>query len=520
MPRKTWRAALAAYASPSTLVLLLLGFAAGMPYMLVFSTLSVWLREAGVARETIGYASLIGLAYAFKWVWSPLLDQWRLPLLGKLGRRRSWLVLAQTLVILGLIGMGFCDPQKHLSWLIAIAVIVAFASTQDIAIDAYRLEIADDSRQAALAASYMSGYRVAVLLATAGALFFAEGFGSTGFSYKHSAWTGTYVLFGVLMIPALITTLLMREPAVPLRTQLSAGRYSFAHQLISVFVLIVLLVSVPATFTQLYNTDFASVIFDGVSLLDLLLEDRAFLRAILYITLSTLCLSAMGRRGLAPVLTPVNDFILRYRWQAFLLLGLIATYRMSDTVMGVMANVFYIDQGFTKDQIAGVSKIFGLIMTLLGAGMGGLLIVRFGILPILFIGGAASAGTNLLFLMLADMGPNLKMLIVTISLDNFSSGMATSAFVAYLSSLTNLKFSATQYALLSSIMLLLPRLIGGYSGVMVEKFGYHDFFLITAILGVPTLILIAIHWFQESRRAGPKPEPESSANSTAVGEES
>src|SRR5450830_1006359 len=331
MPRKTWRAALAAYASPSTLVLLLLGFAAGLPYMLVFSTLSVWLREAGVARETIGYASLIGLAYAFKWVWSPLLDQWRLPLLGKLGRRRSWLVLAQSLVILGLIGMGFCDPQKHLSWLIAIAVIAA-------------------------------------LLATAGALFFAEGFGSTGFDYKHSAWTGTYVLFGALMIPALLTTLFMREPNVPLRTQLQAGRYSFVHQLVSVFVLIVLLVSVPAMFTQLYNTDFASVLFHGVSLWELLMEDRAFLRAILYITLTALCLSAMGRRGLAPVLTPVNDFILRYRWQALLLLGLIATYRMSDTVMGVMANVFYIDQGFTKDQIAGVSKIFGLIMTLLGAG--------------------------------------------------------------------------------------------------------------------------------------------------------
>lgn len=164
------------------------------------------------------------------------------------------------------------------------------------------------------------------------------------------------------------------------------------------------------------------------------------------------------------MLTPVNDFIARYRWQALLLLGLIATYRMSDTVMGVMANVFYIDMGFTKDQIASVSKIFGLIMTLVGAGVGGLLIVRFGIMPILFIGGAASAGTNILFLMLADMGPNLQMLVVTISLDNFSSGTATSAFVAYLSSLTNLKFSATQYALLSSIMLLLPRLIGGIQG--------------------------------------------------------
>lgn len=173
------------------------------------------------------------------------------------------------------------------------------------------------------------------------------------------------------------------QAIVPLRTQLQAGRYSFVHQLASVFVLIVLLVSVPAMFTQLYNTDFASVLFGGVSLLDLVLEDRALLRAILYTTLTALCLSAIGRRGLAPVLTPVNDFITRYRWQAFLLLGPVATYGMSDTVMGVMANVFYIDQGFTKDQIAGVSKIFGLIMTLVGAGMGGLLIVRFGILPIL-----------------------------------------------------------------------------------------------------------------------------------------
>ena len=501
MPRKTWRAALAAYASPSTLVLLLLGFAAGLPYMLVFSTLSVWLREAGVARETIGYASLIGLAYAFKWVWSPLLDQWSLPFLGKLGRRRSWLVLAQSLIVLGLIGMSFCDPQKHLSWLIAMAVVVAFASaTQDIAVDAYRLEVAAEGSQAALAASYMAGYRIAALLATAGALFFAEGFGSTGFAYLQSAWASTYMLFGVLMVPALVTTLVMREAPVPPPAQSSAPRFGFSHQVVSVLVLIILLVSVPAMFSQLYSTDFASVLFNGESVVDLVLDDRAFLRALLYMILTVLCLSAVGRRGLAPVLTPVNDFIVRYRWQALLLLGLIATYRMSDTVMGVMANVFYIDQGFTKDQIASVSKVFGLIMTLLGAGVGGLLIVRFGILPILFIGGVASAATNLLFLLLAGMGPNLQMLIVTISLDNFSSGLATSAFVAYLSSLTNLKFSATQYALLSSIMLLLPRLIGGYSGVMVEKYGYHTFFLITAVLGIPTLLLIALHWYQENRR--------------------
>jgi MFS transporter, PAT family, beta-lactamase induction signal transducer AmpG len=500
MPRKSWRDAIAAYSSPSTLVLLLLGFAAGLPYMLVFSTLSVWLREAGVARETIGFASLIGLAYAFKWVWSPLLDQWRLPLLGRMGRRRSWLVLSQVLIACGLAGMALCDPQTHLTWLIALAVLVAFASaTQDIAIDAYRLEIVEQTRQAALAASYMAGYRIAALLATAGALYFAEGFGSTVLSYQHGAWAGTYLVFALLMLPGLLTSLWMREPAVPLKTQLAAARYGFSHQMISVLVLIVLLVSVPAMFTQFYYTDFASLVRGEASLLDLLLEDRAFLRALLYTILTALCLSTMGRRGLAPVLTPVNDFIVRYRWQALLLLGLIATYRMSDTVMGVMANVFYIDQGFTKDQIASVSKLFGLVMTLLGAGIGGLLIVRFGILPILFIGGAASAATNLLFLMLADMGPHLQMLIVTISADNFSAGLATAAFVAYLSSLTNLKFSATQYALLSSIMLLLPRLIGGYSGVMVEKLGYAQFFLATALLGIPTLILIALQW----RREGP-----------------
>ena len=501
MPRRTWREAFATYASPSALALLLLGFAAGLPMVLVFSTLSVWLREAGVARETIGYASLIGLAYAFKWVWSPLLDQWRLPLLGRLGRRRSWLALSQLLVALGLVGMALFDPQTHLAWLIAVAVLVAFASaTQDIALDAYRLEIAEDTHQAALAACYTTGYRVAMLLATAGALFVAEGFGSVAGAYLYPAWASTYLLFALLMLPGLFTTLWMKEPPVPVQTQQAAARYGLTHQLVSVLVLIVLLISVPAMFTQFYRSDVHGMLLSKVTLLDLFREDRAFLRAALYTVLTLLCLSSLGRRGLAPVLTPISDFIHRYRWQALILLGLIATYRMSDTVMGVMANVFYIDLGFTKDQIASVSKLFGLVMTLFGAGVGGLLIVRFGILPILFLGGLASAATNLLFAMLSGMGPNLQMLVVTISVDNFSGGLATAAFVAYLSSLTNLQFSATQYALLSSIMLLLPRLIGGYSGVMVERLGYADFFLVTALIGIPTLLLIGLQWGRDRQQ--------------------
>ncbi|MFV3387404.1 AmpG family muropeptide MFS transporter [Pseudomonas sp. NY15364] len=592
MPRKSWRDALATYANPATLALLLLGFAAGLPYMLVFSTLSVWLREAGVARETIGFASLIGLAYAFKWVWAPMLDQWCLPLLGKLGRRRSWLVLSQGLVAIGLIGMAYYDPQTHLSTLIALAVLVAFASaTQDIAIDAYRLEILGDEHQAALAAAYMTGYRVAALLATAGALYFAEGFGSTAKNYQFSAWTGTYMLFALLMLPGLLTSIWMREPPAPphihaappkhgffhqllaisavimliiavptmfiqfyqsdlmlmllgdvsmhellyndrafLRALLystlacvcasglfwgglapvlktAAARYGFFHQLLSVLLLIILLIAIPAMVTQFYESDLMLVFQGQISLQELLYYDRAFLRALLYTLLTGLSISSLFWGGMAPVLTPVNDFIVRYRWQALLLLSLIATYRLSDTVMGVMANVFYIDQGFTKEQIASVSKIFGLVMTLLGAGVGGLLIVRFGIMPILLIGAAASAATNLMFMLLVGMGPHLNMLIVTISCDNFSAGLATSAFVAYLSSLTNLKFSATQYALLSSIMLLLPRLIGGYSGVMVESLGYAHFFLATALMGIPTLLLIIVQWRRDKRQPLPDATP-------------
>jgi PAT family beta-lactamase induction signal transducer AmpG len=560
MSQRSWRAAIAAYASPATLSLLLLGFAAGLPYMLVFSTLSVWLREAGVSRETIGFASLIGLAYAFKWIWSPLLDQWRLPFLGRLGRRRSWLVLSQALVGLGLVGMALCDPQTNLTWLIALAVLVAFASaTQDIAIDAYRLEIAEDSRQAALAASYMTGYRVSALLATAGALYFAEWFGSTAKVYEYGAWAGTYLLFALLMLPGLITSLWMREPPVDLPTQTNTSRFKLKHQLSSVLILLVMLISLPAMITGLLdrawpraalyaiflvtclspwgmrqilpvrellsqqrrqllvaargkvipNFDFVhqavSIIVLIVILVTIAAAVKAFSsgawpRGTLFLLITLACFSAAGRLLMAPVLTPISEFVQRYRWQALLLLGLIATYRMSDTVMGVMANVFYIDQGFSKEEIASVSKLFGLVMTLLGAGAGGLLIVRFGILPILFIGGISSAATNLMFVALSDMGAHLNMLILTISCDNFSAGLATSAFVAYLSSLTNLKFSATQYALLSSIMLLLPRLIGGYSGVMVESVGYHNFFMLTALLGIPTLVLIAIQWGRDRQQ--------------------
>ena len=560
-----WREAVTTYKSKACLAMLLLGFAAGLPAMLVFSTLSVWLREAGVSRETIGYASWIGLAYAFKWVWSPMLDLWKLPLIGKLGRRRSWLVLSQILVGLGLIGMALCNPQQHLEQLIALAVLVAFASaTQDIAVDAYRLEIADDDRQAALAACYMTGYRIAALLASAGALFLAEELGSSKLDYSQSAWATTYMLFALLVLPGLLTSVLIREPEPVAPMAMAESRFGFNHQLVAVALLLVMLISIPAAINaaiaqawprallyslfivgclspwgrycskplsdlmrrmreplrlrdaanaeELPRFDFVHQMVSVILLIVLIVAATGGLsalaggywpRGLMYGLIVWLCLTAPGRRLMAPVLTPITEFIQRYQWQALLLLGLISTYRLSDTVMGVMASVFYIDVGYSKETIAGVSKIFGVFMTLFGAGLGGVLITRVGILPILFLGGATSALTNLLFVVIASTGANVPLLIATICADNVSGGMATSAFVAYLSSLTNLRFSATQYAMLSSLMLLLPRLLGGYSGAMVEHVGYSSFFSLTALMGVPTLLLIAVLWLRQRRTAVP-----------------
>lgn len=557
--RRSWREAITTYLSPSALALLLLGFSAGLPAILVFSTLSVWLREAGVSRETIGYASWISLAYAFKWVWAPILDQWRLPWLHRMGRRRSWLFFSQTIIALGLIGMALCDPQYNLSLLIALAVAVAFASaTQDIAIDAYRLEIAESDLQATLAATYMTGYRIAMLLANAGALFLAEWLGSSSVQYQQSAWSATYIAFALLIIPGLATTWVIREPALDLiKSKYRPPLFTLKHQMAGVGLLVLVLVSIPtminaivaqawprATLYALFligsfspagrrgllpirtllrqarqhdkpeRFEFVHQAVSIIVLIILMVSTTGMMtsfyggywpRGLMYLIISSLCLTPAGRNLLGPVLAPITDFVQRYRWQALIMLGLIATYRMSDTVMGVMANVFYIDQGFSKEEIASISKIFGLVMTLLGAGFGGILIARFRIMPILFIGAIASAGTNIMFMLLSHMGANVTMLAATISLDNFSAGMATTAFVAYLSSLTNLQFSASQYAMLSSFMMLLPRVIGGYSGMMVESVGYQNFFLITALLGLPTVLLIAWQWRYSSLLEPHKP---------------
>ena len=420
-----WRAIWRVYAEAATLRMLLLGFSAGLPLLLVFGTLSFWLREAGIDRTTIGYLSWVGLAYGFKWVWAPLVDRLPIPLLTRwLGRRRSWLLLSQAVIMTALVSMALTDPKLALLPMVWCALAVAFGSaTQDIALDAYRIESADVQRQAALAAAYQTGYRIAMIWSGAGALWIAARAEIVGVTaYQHGAWQTAYLVMAASMLLGVATVLFSPEPQ---RRELPQARNA-----------------------------------------------------------------ADWLRG--ALVEPFADFLRRYGKQAVLILALIAMYRISDVVMGIMANPFYVDMGYSKDEVATVTKIYGVIMTLVGAFLGGGLAMRFGVMKVLMLGAVLSAGSNLLFAWLGTRGHDVTALIFVISADNLSSGIASAGFIAYLSSLTNINYSATQYALFSSMMLLLPKALAGYSGRYVDAFGYANFFTATALLGVPVLLLIGL----------------------------
>jgi len=473
MSKFSFKTITATYANYNCGALLALGFASGLPYSLLFMSLSIWLREAKIALDTIGFASLIGLLYAFKWVWASIIDQINLPFLHKLGRRKSYLIASQIMLFLSLLALACFDPAHSLLLVLIWAILVAFSSaTQDCVIDAYRLEIAPQNQQAALAASYMLGYRIAILLAGAGTIYLAASFGSSLDVYSYVAWRNSYLIMALFLVPIIFLSFKLSEPKA---TQINTHNLrEIIHKLCSILLLIALLWAGFNLIRQIYGANLRS------------------LAALLGLIIIIFSASPIGRYCLAPSLGPIKDFILRYKSRAILILAIIATFRMADSVMGVMANVFYLDLGFSKEEIASVSKVFGLIVATLGTGLGGILIMRFELLSVLLWAAILCAATNLLFYVLNEIGPSIGFLILTISFDNLSTGVASSAFVAYLSSFTNLKFSASQYAFLSSMMLLLPRLVGGYSGVMVENFGYGNFFVLTAIMGIPVILLILL----------------------------
>lgn len=433
-PRPSWGETLRVYLEPASLRMFALGFSAGLPLLLVLGTLSFRLREAGLDRTTIGYLSWVGLAYGFKWCWAPLVDRLPIPGLTRwLGRRRSWLLVSQLCIVAALCGMALADPRSQLDVVVWCALAVAFASaTQDIALDAFRIESADARRQGALAATYQTGYRLAMIWAGAGVLWLAAraevapavavAGAAPGSLYQQAAWTTAYLVMAASMAVGVVTVLFSREPA---RVELPPAR-NLAEWL----------------------------------------------------------------RG--ALVEPFADFLRRYRGHALLILLLIGTYRISDVVMGIMANPFYVDMGYTKDEVAAVTKVYGVIMTLVGAFIGGALSLRLGVMRVLMLGAILSAASNLLFAWLAGHGHDVTALVMVISADNLSAGVASAAFIAYLSSLTNVSYSATQYALFSSMMLLAPKWLAGYSGAFVDAFDYPTFFMSTAALGLPVLVIIAL----------------------------
>lgn len=388
-------------------LMLPLGFSSGLPFLLVFSTLSAWLREAGISRTEIGMLSWVALAYSFKFLWAPIVDRYDVPGLARLlGRRRGWMAFAQVVTALGIVGIAVSDPQTSLSLTIASALLVAFASaTQDVVVDGWRIDVASTERQGMMAASYQLGYRLALICAGAGALYIAE----------FVNWRSAYLAMAVLMGVGLVGTLLAprgNESAVRDRLPFTAA--------------------IIEPLTDLFR-----------------------------------------RKGL--ILIPI--------------LALIACFRLPDFVAGVMANPLYIDLGFSKTDIANVSKLYGVWVGIIGAFAGGLALTRLGLWWTLLIGAVIAAGSNLMFAWLASDNATVPALTLTISFDNFAAGFAGSALIAYMSGLTSPGFAATQYALLSSLYALPGKLIGGASGAVVDAYGYPLLFTATASIGIPLVIL-------------------------------
>ena len=420
----TWRETLLIYTNPRVIAMTFLGFSGGLPFLLVFSTLTAWLTEGNVSRSTIGFFAWIGITYSTKVLWAPVVDSIRVPFLTKiLGQRRSWMLIGQIGIASGLVLMSLIGPSDLLT-LSFCAFLVAFSSaTQDVAIDAFRIESAEPEHQGAMSAAYVFGYRLALLVAGAGALYIAEYF----------SWTITYLVMASLMLVGVVTVVLVAEPD--------------------------------------RQADFFP-----------------------------LELSAIGLRRwfTGAVVGPFVDFFSRNGKVAFIILLFISVFRLSDIAMGIMANPFYLDMGYSKTEIANVAKVFGFFMSIAGSLICGVLVVKWGLMRPLLIGAVAVALTNLLFASLSVLEPKVSYLAIVISADNISGGFAATAFIAYLSSLTNRAYTATQYALFSSLMTLPGKFISGFSGLVVDNFGYFEFFVVAAILGIPAILLVV--WLSRYER--------------------
>ena len=463
------------------LKMICLGFSSGLPILLVFSTLSVWLIKAGINRSTVTLFSWAGFAYAFKYLWSPLVDNYKLPFFSKLGHRRSWLFLSQILIILSLIFTAFTDPRESLLFTAFFITLLAFSSaTQDILIDAFRIESAPQSLQGPMSSMYIAGYRIGMLTAGAGSLWLAAFFGSE--EYNPDVWKNVYLIMSSFMLIGIFATFISEEPTLKRKFE----KKNHIRFLLTIFIAVVGFIYVYSIFDNPFskNEIFLSFIFSVIRLF------ICFIFAFLIIKFLILLKFSSKKKIEESYLLPIFNFLKRYGKFAFFILLLISLYRIADVVMGVMANIFYLEKGYKIVEIATFSKFFGVFATILGGFIGGYSSYKLGTMKALFMGAFLAAASNLLFAWLALSQISISFLITVITADNISSGFAGAAFVIYLSGLTSIKFTATQYALFSSIMLFFPKLISGYAGGWVDIIGYPYFFSLTAFLGLPVLFLI------------------------------
>jgi MFS transporter, PAT family, beta-lactamase induction signal transducer AmpG len=404
------------YLAPGVPAMLMLGFSAGLPLLLVFSTLSAWMSDVKIDRAQIGALALISTMYGWKFVWAPLLDRYNVPGLSTLiGHRRSWMLLSQIGVATGLIGMAFANPGPgNLLPIVAFAMLVAFCSaSQDIALDAFRIESVAPEFQPHAAATYTLGYRLAMLLAGAGPLLIAD----------KLDWRIAYLTMAACMIIGPLALATVRE--------VSSTRVPIAQ-------------SVPEWFES-------------------------------------------------TVAAPFRNFFKRHGDLALVLLIFACTYRLADSLLGTMANPFYLGLGFTKTQIGEISKVYGFFMTIFGAFSAVWVVEKLGLLRALWAAGLLAALSNLAFIALAHQGAQMSWLIVAISADNFGSGLAGAVTIVFLTSFTDRKYSATQYALFSSLPQLVGKFLAGGSGVVVNELGYQGFFFYTILAGLPGLLILAFY---------------------------
>lgn len=479
---RSFLSSLSVYTERAPLVMIALGFAAGLPYFLIFDTLSAWFRAVGLSLEVIGFFSLVTLVSTFKFLWAPFVDRAAVPVLtALLGHRRSWMLVCQAFIILGLWLVAGADPTRSLGAVALFAVLVGFASaTQDIAIDAWRIEAAEESKQGAMAAAYQWGYRVATIIAGAVPLLLAESYG----------WNFSYAVMAALMgIGVLAVLAAPREQRHAIRPIHAEGiRPAPVREALEWFVRLMIL----ATGALLLGSGLAAnagVLGSVLGALGATAARDAVLAAwasdsrvwvhlaavvagFAVIVLATQPLpGARTRPGVylsTALADPLRDFFSRYRSAAGLILALICLYRIPDFVLNIM-NPFYLDLGYSLVEIAEIRKIFGVGMTMLGVFVGGLTVARYGVLRAMVIGAFAGPVSNLLFIWLAFQEHSRWSLFIAIGLDNVAGGVAGTCLIAYMSSLTSIGFTATQYALFSALYALPGRVIASQSGRIVES---------------------------------------------------